>query len=193
MRNHLIYGCTIALLSATACNSATNAPADDAASSTATSNATAPTAPSGAAQASAPQPTEGYDWAMRTDEDANRRWAILAYEVPNTDDQPLHFTCEGGNSIIAGVNGGERDLTQITLASGDQTVTLPGVSEVDDEVDMASFTAQPMTGDSAFLAAFARNGWLRLTVNGQTRDMAATPAARATISRFLSYCNAGAS
>ena len=197
MRKFLISGCALALLTATACNSASNTPAQNGAEpGTATSvpaaGATSAATPAATTTAAAPQPTQGYDWDMRTDDDANRRWAILAYEMPNTDDQPLHFTCEGGNSIIAGIDSGQTDLTRITLASGDQTVTLNGTTEVHEEADMASFRARPMTGDSPFLAAFAQNGWLRLTVNGTTQDMAATPAARAAISRFLTYCNAGA-
>jgi len=140
-----------------------------------------------AAQSPAPSPTEGYDWAMRIDEEDRTRPAILAYEVADTDDQPLNFSCEeGGGRIFAGIAGVAGDLSGITLVSGDQVLQLAGKTDQD---EMPSFTSDAIAGDSPFIKTFAANGWLQMTADGRTTDMAGSLDGAAAISGFVAHCN----
>jgi len=139
-----------------------------------------------ASAAGAPAVNDGYDWAMRVNDEAPVHDAILAYEVDGTDDQPLNFTCEeGGDRVFAGISGGAPDLTAIELESGDQRVRLTGTTEAD---ELPTFTAQEMPATSPLFSAFAANGWLRMTADGDVTDMAATPAGRQAIARFAAFC-----
>ena len=136
--------------------------------------------------AEAPAVNDGYDWAMRVNDEGPVRDAILAYEVDGTDDQPLNFTCEeGGDRVFAGISGGAPDLTAIELESGDQRVRLTGTTEAD---EMPTFTAQEMPATFPFFRAFAANGWLRMTANGDTVNMAATAGGKQAIARFVAFC-----
>lgn len=138
----------------------------------------------------APTPEEGYDWALRIDDEERNRPAILAYEMANTDDQPISFSCEeGGSRIFAGIVGGPVTLREITLTSGDQTLRLTGTSEATELDDMPYFSSQEIPGDAPLLAAFAANGWLRLSGTGATRDMVATPVGARAITGFIEHCN----
>jgi len=140
-----------------------------------------------AAQSPAPDPTSGYDWAIRIDEEDPTRPAILAYEVADTDDQPLHLFCEAGaGRIFAGIVGTPSDLSEITLVSGDQMLQLKGQT---DEDEMPSFTSDGIDGDSAFIKALAVNGWLRMTAGGHETDMAGSPQGAEAISAFVKHCN----
>lgn len=139
-----------------------------------------------ASAAEAPAVNDGYDWAMRVNDEGPVQDAILAYEVDGTDDQPLNFTCEeGGDRVFAGISGGAPDLTAITLESGDQRVRLTGTTEVD---EMPNFTTQEMPATSSFFRAFTAHGWLRMTANGDTVDMAATASGKQAIARFAAFC-----
>ena len=67
-----------------------------------------------ASAAGAPAVNDGYDWTMRVNDEERTQSAILAYEVADTDDQPLALTCEeGGNRIFASITGGDPGLTAI--------------------------------------------------------------------------------
>ena len=140
-----------------------------------------------ASAASAPAVNDGYDWAMRVNDEERTQSAILAYEVADTDDQPLNFSCEeGGNRIFAGISGNSPDLTAIGLVTGDQKLRLAGTTEAD---DMPYFSStDEVAGDSPFMRAFVANGWLRMTAGGGTIDMAATPAGKQAIARFVKFC-----
>lgn len=138
-------------------------------------------------QRKAPRPADGYDWAMRIDDKNRTRPAILAYEMTDTDDQPLYFTCEeGGGRIFAGITGGAVNLTEIALTSGDQILRLTGKTEQD---EMPSFLSEEIAGDAAFIQAFATNGWLRMSAGGHTVDMAGSNEGAKTISAFVEHCN----
>lgn len=139
----------------------------------------------GAAVSAAPAVNPGYDWTMRVNEDRVSD-AILAYEVDGTDDQPLNFTCEeGGDRIFAGISGGAPDLTAIELESGDQRVRLTGTTDAD---ELPTFTAQEIPATSPLFRAFAANGWLRMTADGEAVDMAATASGKQAIERFVRFC-----
>ncbi len=140
----------------------------------------------GGAAVAAPAVNDGYDWAMRVNDEGPVYDAILAYEVADTDDQPLNFHCEeGGNRVFAGISGGAPDLTAIELESGDQRVRLTGTTEAE---ELPTFSAQEMPVTSPLFKAFAANGWLRMTANGHAIDMAATPAGKKAIARFAEFC-----
>lgn len=140
----------------------------------------------GAANAApAPAVNEGYDWAMRVNEDRVSD-AILAYEVDGTDDQPLNFRCEqGGNRIFAGISGNAPDLTAIELASGDAALRVRGTTEID---EMPYFSSVEIAGDSPLIRAFAAHGWLRMTDGRGTVAMAGTARGKQVIKDFIAFC-----
>ncbi|MDO9367305.1 MAG: hypothetical protein Q7T68_01930 [Sphingopyxis sp.] len=137
--------------------------------------------------AGAPAVNDGYDWAMRVNDEERTQSAILAYEVTDTDDQPLAFTCEkGGNRIFASISGNSPDLKAIGLATGDQILRLTGTTEVD---EMPYFSSEEIAGGSSFIRAFAANGWLRMTDDRGTTDMTGTVSGKQVIKRFVAFCN----
>lgn len=139
-----------------------------------------------ASAAGAPAVNDGYDWAMRVNDEDRASSAILAYEVDGTDDQPLNFTCEeGGNRIFAGISGNSPDLTAIELVSGDATLRVIGTTEVE---EMPYFSSDEIAGDSPFIRAFAANGWLRMTDGRGTMGMAASANGKQVIKRFVTFC-----
>jgi len=139
-----------------------------------------------ASAATAPAVSDGYDWAMRVNDEERVQSAILAYEVDGTDDQPLNFSCdEGGDRVFAGISGGAPDLTAIELESGDQRVRLTGTTDAD---ELPTFTAQEMPATFPFFRAFAANGWLRMTADGTVTDMAATARGAQAIRDFAAFC-----
>jgi len=139
-----------------------------------------------ASAAGAPAVNDGYDWAMRVNDEERSQSAILAYEVTDTDDQPLAFTCEeGGNRIFASIAGGSPDLSAIELASGDQILRLKGTTDAD---EIPYFTSEEIAGGSPFIRAFAANGWLRMTADGAATDMAGTATGKQAITRFVAFC-----
>ncbi|HJS11912.1 hypothetical protein, partial [Sphingopyxis sp.] len=86
-----------------------------------------------ASAAGAPAVNDGYDWAMRINDEGPVKSAILAYEVADTDDQPLNFTCEeGGDRVFAGISGGAPDLSAIELETGSERVRLAGTTVADE-------------------------------------------------------------
>jgi hypothetical protein len=136
--------------------------------------------------AGAPAVNDGYDWAMRVNDEERTRSAILAYEVADTDDQPLAFTCEeGGNRIFASISGNSPDLKAIALVSGDQKLRLTGTTDAE---DIPYFTSEEIAGGSPFIRAFTANGWLRMTDDRGTTDMAGTASGKQVIKRFVAFC-----
>lgn len=136
--------------------------------------------------AGAPAVNDGYDWAMRVNDEERTQSAILAYEVADTDDQPLAFTCEeGGNRIFASISGNSPDLTAIELVSGDQILRLTGTT---DAKDIPYFSSEEIAGGSPFIRAFAANGWLRMTADGAATDMAGTTSGKQVIKNFVAFC-----
>lgn len=139
--------------------------------------------------ASAPALADGYDWAIRINKVDRGLDATLAYEMEDTDDQPLYFICEeGGQSIFAGVVGGAANLRTITIVSGDSTLQLGGRTEATEIAEMPSFTSEEIASGSPFIRAFLTNGWLRMTADGTTIDMAATDSGKKAIERFVKFC-----
>lgn len=139
-----------------------------------------------ASAAGAPAVNDGYDWTMRVNDEERTQSAILAYEVADTDDQPLALSCEeGGNRIFASITGGDPELTAIELVSGDARLKLAGTTDTE---EMPYFSSEEIAGGSPLIRAFAANGWLRLTASGETTDMAATTKGKDAITRFVRFC-----
>ena len=139
-----------------------------------------------ASAAGAPAVSDGYDWTMRVNDEERTQSAILAYEVADTDDQPLALSCEeGGGRIFASITGGDPELTMIELASGDARLALKGTTDAE---EMPYFSSEEIAGGSPLIRAFAANGWLRLTASGETTDMAATAKGKEAIARFVRFC-----
>lgn len=136
--------------------------------------------------AGSPAVNEGYDWTMRVNDEERSQSAILAYEVADTDDQPLAFSCEeGGNRIFASISGNSPDLTMIDLTSGDQKLRLTGTTDAE---EIPYFSSEEIAGSVPFIRAFAANGWLRMAADGATTDMAATASGKQAITRFVAFC-----
>lgn len=151
-----------------------------------------PNAPSPQAM-SAPRPTAGYDWDTRATDEGRSRSMTLAYEVPETDDQPMNLICEeGGARIFAGTQTADTNLRSITLASAGVSQTYPVKEAVAEEMNGGVYVTVELAGNDPTLNAFRDSGWLRLTVNGQTTDMSAQPNsdARQKIATFMAFCNA---
>lgn len=138
--------------------------------------------------ADAPAPTPGRDWFLRVDEDRVRT-AILAYETPDTDDQPLGFQCkEGGGGVFPFISGGPADLDSVTLVSGDRSRTVSGATEASDG-EPPHFSGARIATDDPFFRAFVANGWLRMTADGETTDMAAGSGGGDAIEAFQAFCD----
>lgn len=139
-----------------------------------------------ASAAGAPAVNDGYDWTMRVNDEERSQSAILAYEVADTDDQPLALSCEeGGNRIFASITGGDPELTAIELVSGDAQLKLTGTTDAE---EMPYFSSEEIAGGSPLIRAFAAHGWLRLTASGETTDMAGTAKGKDAIARFVRFC-----
>lgn len=136
-----------------------------------------------------PSPTPGYDWHLRIDESIRTRPATLAYEVSDTDRQPLTITCEEGSSrLFAEISGGPTDLAKLTLASGDQMRQLKGETRPTEIPEMPHFVSEEIAGDAPLVTAFAANGWLRMTAKDITTDMAASHKGAKAIADFVKHC-----
>ncbi|AGH47748.1 MAG: hypothetical protein QHC40_15400 [Sphingobium sp.] len=136
-----------------------------------------------------PSPTPGYDWHLRIDESIRTRPATLAYEVSDTDRQPLTITCEEGSSrLFAEISGGPADLAKLTLTSGDQTLQLKGETRPTEIPEMPHFVSEEIAGDAPLVTAFAANGWLRMTAKDMTTDMAASPKGAKAVADFVKHC-----
>lgn len=136
-----------------------------------------------------PSPTPGYDWHLRIDESIRTRPATLAYEVSDTDRQPLTITCEEGSSrLFAEISGGPADLAKLTLTSGDQTRQLKGETRPTEIPEMPHFVSEEIAGDAPLVTAFAANGWLRMTAKDTTTDMVASPKGAKAIADFAKHC-----
>ncbi|WP_374599440.1 hypothetical protein [Brevundimonas sp.] len=143
--------------------------------------------------ASRPLPNEGYDWDTRLNAEGRARSMVLAYEVPDTDDQPLNLSCEeGGRRIFAGTQTSGTDVRSVTLASEGIGRTYPVKEAVADELGGGQYVTVELAGNDPTLEAFRDSGWLRMTVEDHTIDMAAQPSskARQKIATFMAFCNA---
>lgn len=174
-------------LSIAACRAAPVGKIGDAQAATGTAPSSATTT---AQTAPTPAPTEGYDWYSRLDDGERSLSMVLAYEMPDTDDQPLAFACEeGGRRVFAMHDSGLPDQTTLTLASADQTRTLPASAE-HSELSGGDYLTTELASEDALLAAFRTTGAVTLTSGGEARVLAAHPGSGATerIAAFLDFC-----
>lgn len=138
----------------------------------------------------APSPTEGLDWYTRANMDDGQSTMRLAYEMPNSDDQPMGINCLRGSGTLTidhqTHTTGNRTLT---LSSQGGTRTYPVKTTFYEEMN-GDELAVDIPGTDPVLAAFRQTGWLRLTVGERTYDLAAHPdsGARQRIDDFFSFC-----
>ncbi len=131
---------------------------------------------------------QGFDWAYRVNE-GRVSDAILAYEVPETDMQPVNLVCEdGGQRIFVNVNGGPRDLRSIGLKAGGVSKTLSGQGEFHSEVGESRFTSSEISSSEPLIAEFARSGQLTIQMKGGERVLDGGPQARSIVQRFVRFC-----
>lgn len=191
-----------ALMVAAAALSACSAPTDGKAEAPAPAveaAAAAPATPAPAAapaepqQARAPRVNPDYDWYTRLDDSERTRSMVLAYEVPDSDDQPLGLSCEeGGQRIFASLQSTTTGVRSITLASsnGSRAYRVK-TAHAEEEVMPGEYLTIEIPGDDATLAAFRQSGWMTLTYAGHTTEMTAHPdtGARQRIAEFMDFCN----
>lgn len=152
-----------------------------------------PAAPAAPQQVRAPRPNDGYDWYTRLDDSERTRSMVLAYEVPDTDDQPLGLSCEeGGGRIFASLQSSTVGVRSITLASTNGSrVYRVKTAHAEEEVMPGEYLTIEIPGDDPTLAAFRQSGWMQLTYDGHTTNLAAHPdsGARQRIVEFMTFCN----
>ncbi len=138
----------------------------------------------------APRPQEGMDWYTRASMDEGQSRMRLAYEMPGTDDQPMGINCLRGSGVLTidhqTHTTGNRTLT---LSSQGGTRTYPVRATFYEEMN-GDELAVDIPGTDPILTGFRQTGWLRLTVNDHTQDLAAHPDSGALqrIDDFFSFC-----
>lgn len=150
-----------------------------------------PAAPT-AVQTAAPAPQAAYDWYGRINDEERSRSMVLAYEVPETDDQPFNLSCEeGGERIFAGVPGADPAVQSIRLESSAGSKTFPVKTSEADELNGGRYLTVEIPGGDSVLAGFRQTGWLRVTAGAINHAMAAhgDRGAPQTITRFMAFCN----
>lgn len=152
----------------------------------------APPATAANVQTAAPAPQAAYDWHSRINDEERSRSMVLAYEVPETDDQPFNLSCEeGGERIFAGVPGGDPAVQSIRLDSSTGSKTFPVKTSEADELNGGRYLTVEIPGGDAVLEGFRQTGWLRVTAGAINHAMAAHPdrGAPQSITRFMAFCN----
>lgn len=140
--------------------------------------------------APAPRPQEGMDWYTRANMDEGQSRMRLAYEMPGTDDQPMGINCLRGSGVLT--------IDHQTHTTGNRTLTLSSQGGTRNYPVRATFyeemngdaLAVDIPGTDPILTGFRQTGWLRLTVNDHTQDLAAHPDSGALqrIDDFFSFC-----
>lgn len=172
-----------------ASNDATATPAPVASASDPASLASEPR-PAPVQAAPAPSPTEGMDWYTRASMDDGQSMMRLAYEMPDTDDQPMGINCLRGGGILSidhqTHTTGNRMLT---LSSQGGTRTYPVKATFYEEMN-GDYLTIDIPGNDPILSAFRQTGWLRLTIGERIYDLAAHPDSGALqrIDDFFSFC-----
>ncbi|MGV9008839.1 hypothetical protein [Brevundimonas sp.] len=140
--------------------------------------------------APAPSPQEGMDWYTRASMDDGQSKMRLAYEMPDSDDQPMGINCLRGSGILSIDHQSHQTGNEtLTLSSQGGTRTYPAKTTFYEEMNGDYLTAD-IPGTDPILAAFRQTGWLRLTIGERTYDLAAHPDSGALqrIDDFFSFC-----
>lgn len=143
-------------------------------------------------QTAAPAPQAAYDWYGRINDEERSRSMVLAYEVPETDDQPFNLSCEeGGERIFASVPGADPAVQSIRLESSAGSKTFPVKTSEEDELNGGRYLTVEIPGGDSVLAGFRQTGWLRVSAGAINHAMAAhgDRGAQQTIARFMAFCN----
>ena len=152
--------------------------------------------------ATASQAQETRAWAVETPKDAE---AWLRYATPDTDDQPLAFSCvrKSGQVKVAGaisrrlgvkMEGGvwlDRAGLRapwpmsVTLSSEGASATLRGQAHAD-EVTGGTLAIAEFSTRAPFAEAFRKTGVVSLTAAGET--LQPPPAPKSMVRKFLGTC-----
>lgn len=136
-----------------------------------------------------PTRSDGLDWTVRLPSaSSSNQTGVLAFELTNTDHQPLHLICERGSGQLSG--GGEGLVESsglVTLESGDQMRVLSATPDVDGPGPYFSFNEILSTSDP-LIDAISNHGWVWLTLNGHREGMPASPSGQRAIAEFLAFC-----
>lgn len=141
-------------------------------------------------------------WAVETPKDAE---AWLRYATPDTDDQPLAFSCErksGQVRVTAVINremGVRKDgdiwldkagvrapwPLSVNLASEGGSVTLRGAAQPE-ELSGGSIVFTEFSTRASFAEAFRKSGLVRLAAAGES--LTPPPAPKSMVRKFLGAC-----
>jgi hypothetical protein len=138
----------------------------------------------------APMPSQGMDWYTRDNSDEGMSRMRLAYELPNSGNQPLGINCLRGSGILnVGHQSHATGNETLTLSSQGGTRTYPAETTFYEEMN-GDYLTVDIPGTDPILAAFRQTGWLRMTVGERTYDLAAHPDSGALqrIDEFFSFC-----
>jgi hypothetical protein len=177
------------MISLAACGAAP----DDEPSTAATGGAPAASAP--AQPALAPAVVKGTPdgpsavWIFGTE----REEGVLSFTVPDTDIQPISFSCMAGSkNIMAYRYDGPAGLSEITFAAGGEQQTVAGRSRETEIPDKPYFQSDFFSADSGVMQNFEEGGSLRMTVAGRVYDMPSDEAGRGAILAFFAHCSPNA-
>ena len=141
-------------------------------------------------------------WAVETPKDAQ---AWLRYATPDSDDQPLAFSCvrkSGQVQVVALVSrtmGARKEGTawvdeagvrapwplSVSLASEEGSATLRGRAEPE-EMSGGSLVTSEFSTRAPFAESFRKSGFVRVTAAGETVEP--PPAPKSMVRKFLRAC-----
>jgi len=139
--------------------------------------------------AAPPARSDGLDWALRLPSpSSSSQTGVLAFELANTDHQPLFFSCQGGSGRMSGGGEGLVDgAGLISLESGDQSRNMSVTADTEGPGPYFSFD-EFIASDDPLILALSDHGWIWLTLNGQREGMPASPSGQQAIAEFLAFC-----
>lgn len=143
------------------------------------------------ARQAAPAPTPSLDWHTRADMEGGQPTMRLAFEMPDTDHQPLAMDClRGSGTVTVDHQSSSTGLNEITLTSDGVTRTYAAKGEPDEMTGGDYLTAEISANDPV-MAAFRRTGWLSYAIGGETGGLAsqANSGAAGRIDDFFAFCS----
>lgn len=155
-----------------------------------------------AALATAAQAQDTRVWTVETPKEAD---AWLRFGTPDSDDQPLAFSCVRGSGQLKVAAAISRKLgvrqaggawvdkaglrapwpLSVTLASKDSSATLRGQGHAD-EVGGGTLVLSEFSTRAPVSAGFRKSGEIRLTAAGETLEP--PPAPKGAVRKFLGAC-----
>lgn len=199
MKSYIGAALGIAAFAVTACNSSgTQAAEKDAAGDstlitdaveTRTENSVSTVNPAVVDAPAKPARMAKMDWYLRIDESERSRPAVLVFEQPDTDNQPMLMTCEeGGNRVFVGIHTAMPKFSSLTLTAGTETIDVDGINEPTEVDDLYYFQTSEITADGRFFDEFAKTGWLAYSYYRASTDLVGTSAGDKAVKDFVAHC-----